>query len=113
MAGSPALEFEAVVDGQPPGTFGSVLHLEGPGADAAAAELRVTVRDGKGQTLRLVRNGDELFTVAVTGDPFEHTFTVRRHGGEGPLGTWYRVETFDRRSRTTIGNPVFLQEPPG
>ncbi|MGH9222490.1 MAG: CehA/McbA family metallohydrolase, partial [Acidimicrobiales bacterium] len=113
VAASPALELEAVVDGQPPGTFGSVLHLEGPATDAAAAELRVMVRGGKGQTLRLVRNGDELFTVPVAADAFEHTFTVRRHGGEGPLGTWYRAETFDRRSRTTIGNPVFLQEPPG
>jgi len=113
VAASPGLELEAVAAGQEAGTFGSVLHLAGPGTDAAAAELRVTVRDGDGQTLRLLRNGDELFTVPVTGDVFDHTFPVRRHGGEGPLGTWYRVETFDRRSRTTIGNPVFLQEPPG
>ena len=114
--GSPALELEAVAggpaSGQPAGTFGSVLHVAGAGADAAAVELRVTVRGGEGQNLRLIRNGDDVFTVPVTGDPFEHAFTVRRHGGEGPLGTWYRVETFDRRSRTTIGNPVFLKEPP-
>ena len=112
---SPALELEAtpLSGDQPAGTFGSVLHVEGPDVDGAGVDLRVTVRNGKGETLRLIRNGDDLFTVPVTSDPFDHTWTVRRHGHEGPLGTWYRVETFDRRGRTTIGNPVFLQEPPG
>jgi hypothetical protein len=106
---SPALELSAQVAGQDPGTFGSVLHLDGRDA---TAEIQVTVMGGDGQSLGLVRNGDGLDTVPVTGDRFEHTFTVGRVAAEGPLGTWYRVETFDARGRTTVGNPVFLQAAP-
>jgi hypothetical protein len=106
VAVSPALELSAVAPGQEPGTFGSVLVLDEPGA---TADLRVTVTKAIGQGLRLVRNGDDIQTVAVPTDPFAHTFTLRRESPEGPLGTWYRIETFDQRGRTTIGNPVFLR----
>ena len=109
VAETPALELSAVAPGQDPGTFGSVLRLDGPDA---SAELQVTVTGGGGQSLRLVRNGDAVETVTVTADPFDHSFVVRRVAGEGPLGTRYRVETFDARGRTTIGNPVFLQSAP-
>ncbi|MCA1691853.1 MAG: CehA/McbA family metallohydrolase, partial [Actinobacteria bacterium] len=109
VAGSPALEMSAVVPGQDAGTFGSTLGLEGPGA---AAEVQVTVRGGDKQSLRIVRNGDDLFSVPVTSDPFEYRFPAERVPEEGPLGTWYRVETFDARGRTAVGNPVFLKGPP-
>jgi hypothetical protein len=112
VANSPALELSAVAPGQDAGTFGSVLHLDAYGPDAVA-ELQVTVLGAKGQSLRLVRNGEDLQTVPVTADPFEHTFQVGRVGLEGPLGTWYRIETFDAKGRTTVANPVFLQNPPG
>ena len=104
VAASPALEMVATTaDGQR-GIFGDTLK-------AAAAEVTVTVTAGKGQSLRIVRNGDDLATVPVDADPFSHTFPAERVAGEGRLGTWYRVETFDARSRTTIGNPIFLAGP--
>lgn len=108
VAHSPALEMTATIDGQDPATFGSVLVAE----EGATAELRVTVTGGQGQSLRLVCNGRDLPVVPITADPFDHTTPIGRVDGEGPLGTWYRVETLDGRGRTTIGNPVFLQAPP-
>jgi hypothetical protein len=71
--------------------------------------MTVIVTAGRGQVLRLVRNGDDLGAVPVDADPFRHSFSIGRVPGEGPLGTWYRVETSDARGRTAIGNPVFLQ----
>lgn len=104
VAGSPALEMVATTaDGQR-GIFGDTLTV----ADGGSAEVTVTVTLGGGQSLRIIRDGDDLATVPVAGDPFTHTFTAERVAGSGPLGTWYRVETFDARSRTTIGNPIFL-----
>jgi len=106
VAHSPSLEMDVEVAGQDPGTFGSAMVLDGAGA---SARLTVTVGGARGQSLRLVRNAEDLVIVPVDADPFRHTFTVARVPGEGPLGTWYRVETFDARGRTAIGNPVFLQ----
>ncbi len=109
VAASPALELVATAAAQPDGTFGSVLVLDGPGTQA---ELRVTVTGGDGQVLRLVGSGGHAAgTVAVRGDAFEHAFRVGRRPGEGPLGTWYRLETADEQGLTTIGNPVFLRGP--
>ena len=109
VAGSPALELAAVAPGQPQGAMGSIMAVD----LATDVELRVTVTGGQGQTLRLVCNALDVDAVMVDADPFEHTFTVRRvaAAAEGPLGTWYRVETLDGRGRTTIANPVFLQAP--
>jgi hypothetical protein len=109
VAGSPALELGAVAAGQDVGTFGSTLLLEDP---EDTAEVGVTVRAGNGQSLRIVSNGTDLETVPITDDPFYYTFTASRAAGEGPLGTWYRVETFDAKGRTAIGNPVFLKQAP-
>jgi hypothetical protein len=107
VAASPALELAvAGPDGQE-GTFGSTVVVGGPGT-GARARVTVTVTGGAGQSLRVVRNGDDLATVPVDADPFVHAFEAVRVPGEGPLGTWYRVETFDARSRTTIANPVYL-----
>lgn len=102
---SPALEM--VVEGPDGGTggFGSEVRLDG---DRARVRVRVTVTGGAGQCLRIVRNGRPVSMVAVDADPFEHEFLAMRVRDEGPLGTWYRVETLDAVSRTTIGNPVFL-----
>lgn len=99
---SPALEMSVHAEGQPAGTFGSVLA-------AAAAELQVTVTGGRGQCLRVIRNSQELGTVPITADPFAFTTVVDRGPNEGLLGTWCRIETFDRRGLTTIGNPFFLR----
>ncbi|MGH2731444.1 MAG: CehA/McbA family metallohydrolase [Actinomycetota bacterium] len=104
VAASPALEMVAKTPDGQTGTFGSSLGLD-PGA---RAEVSVTVSGGRGQFLRVIRNASDLQTVPISSDPFSFTFPASRDEKEGPLGTWYRVETFDARSRTTIGNPVFF-----
>lgn len=48
---------------------------------------------------------------ASDADPFVHRLRVERRDDSGPLGSFYRVETQDAQSLTTIGNPVFLQPP--
>ena len=46
----------------------------------------------------------------VVGDEFTRTFTADRTADEGPLGTFWGIETFDDESITTIANPVFLAD---
>ncbi len=73
------------------------------------ATLEVEVRGGAGQHLRLVQNGQEVLVLPITGDPQSWTLPIARNPAtEGPLGTFWRVETYDEQSVTTIGNPVFL-----
>jgi hypothetical protein len=102
---SPELELEATTSDGQQGIFGDTLV-------AAEAEITVTVTGGDGQVLRVVRNGAEVDAVPVAGDPFTHTFTADRGPDEGPLGTFWRVETDDGESLTTIGNPLFLADRP-
>ncbi|MFN2556136.1 MAG: hypothetical protein ABR592_04575 [Nitriliruptorales bacterium] len=104
VAASPQLEMTATTRDDQSGTFGCRLEL----APDDPAEVKVVVKGGAGQILRVIRNGHELHTVRVASDEFEHLFAAYRVREEGPLGTWYRVETCDERSRTTIGNPIFL-----
>ncbi|HEX2192067.1 MAG TPA: CehA/McbA family metallohydrolase [Acidimicrobiales bacterium] len=104
VADSPELNMTVTAaDGQA-GTFGSRLVVEVGGE----VQVTVAVKGGSGQWLRVIRNGAELDVVRVTSDEFSHDFTARRVAREHGLDTWYRVETFDDRSRTTIGNPVYL-----
>ena len=98
---SPELEMEAVAPGGARGTFGDTL-------PADAANVAVRVRGGAGQLLRVVRNGQPIAVVPVVGDDFTHRFQAFRTPDEGPLGTFWRVETLDETSLTTIGNPIFL-----
>ena len=81
------------------------------------ASVTVTVRGGQGQTLQISRDGSTLgfLPVPITNDPFTYSFPATRQAGSGPLGTFYRVDTADLRSLTTIGAPVFLAgpRPPG
>jgi hypothetical protein len=98
---SPALELHAVTaDGQE-GTFGATL-------DADEAEVTVTVTGGIGQLLTIVADGDPVGLVPITSDDWSHTFTARSLPTAGPLGSFWRVETLDDASLTTIGNPIFL-----
>ncbi len=102
VAASPSLEMNvATTDGQT-GTFGSVLQAD-------SATLTVTVTDGDGQVLRVIQNGQPVNLMPINGSPFEFTMDITRASEEGPLGTFWRVETLDVQSITTIGNPVFLQ----
>jgi hypothetical protein len=102
VAASPALELEAVAADGEGGTFGTSF-----AADEAEVSLRVT--GAAGQVLRIVRNGETADLVPITGDDVTHTWTAERdEGSEGPLGTWWRVETQDHEARTTVANPIFL-----
>jgi hypothetical protein len=104
---SPALEFVAIAPDLSEGMFGDTL-MVGPADDVT---LRVTVTGGLGQTLRYLVNGETSQEVTVTADPFVHEKVVQRAGSEGPLGTFWGIETLDTQTRTTIANPIFLKGP--
>ncbi len=104
VAASPELEMTVTDPDGGSGTFGSRLVLPVGGE----AQVRVAVKGGREQWLRVIRNGKELYALRVDSDQFGHRFTARRIARQDGLDTWYRVETFDERSRTTIGNPVYL-----
>ena len=110
VAASPEVEVTAVTpDGQ--------RAMMGDSLAADDATVTVTVRGGQGQTLQISRDGSALGfpPVPITSDPFTHSFPATRQAASGPLGTFYRVDTADLRSLTTIGAPVFLAgpRPPG
>jgi hypothetical protein len=99
---SPALEMTATSPSGETGTFGDSFAAE-------SVRVHVTVRDGAGQRLRYLRNGKTVLVETIASDAFEHELVVARAPGEeGPLGTFWRIETADDRSITTIGNPIFL-----
>jgi hypothetical protein len=102
---SPALEFTADFNGQH-AMFGDTLTGVG---STDAVTLHIQVTGGNGQTLRVLRNGVLLTTVPVTSDSFSMDQPALRTPDEGPLGTYYRLETQDAMTRTTIGNPIFLR----
>jgi hypothetical protein len=101
---SPTVEVTAETSDGQRGIVGDTLH-----ADAATVTVRV--RGGAGQALAITKNGLPAGIVPITSDDATHTFLATRDRGSGPLGTFWRVDTFDLRSLTTIGNPVFLQDP--
>lgn len=106
-AGSPELEFEASGPNNQRGIFGDTLIL----GSAETATLKTIVRGGMGQLLTYFQNGLPVLTVPIINDPFEHSLpqAFRNPLTEGPLGTFWRVETRDAQSRTTIGNPIFFK----
>ena len=73
------------------------------------AVIDVRVRDGDGQFLRIVRDGDLVGVAPIVGDDFTHRIDAAATPDPGPLGTFWRVDTFDAQSLTTIANPVFLR----
>jgi hypothetical protein len=88
--------------------FGDTLYADN-------ADLKVTVTGGTGQLLYYLVNGLPISLVPITSDPFTTTLPISRVPlGEGSLGTFWRVQTFDLASQsfTTIGNPVFLKAGP-
>lgn len=108
VANSPALALTANA-GEQTGTFGDTLAAD-------TATMQVTVTGGQGQLLRFYQNGLPLplFIVPITSDPFTYEQSVFRLPlTEGPLGTFWRIDTFDPQQLviTTLGNPVFLTGP--
>lgn len=100
-ARSPELRMTAVAPDGQTGIFGDTLH-------SPTAAVTVTVKGGAGQVLVISRNGAPAASVPITTDDFAHTFTAVRTPDEGPLGTFWRVDTMAAKSFTTIGNPIFL-----
>lgn len=102
VADSPTLELALQDAEQTLGGFGTSAALD-------QAFLTVTVAGGAGQYLRLIQNGQEVLVLPVAGAEQTWTLPIARNPAtEGPLGTFWRVETYDQQSVTTIGNPVFL-----
>jgi hypothetical protein len=105
---SPALDLSARTSEGQVGMFGDRLAAD-------SATVTVTVTGAEGQLLLVSRNGQaEGAPVPITADPFTHTFEASRADDEGPLGTFWRVDTQTLDPTpvlTTIGNPVFLAGP--
>ena len=101
VADSPTLDLVATA---PDGTTVGM----GDTLDSDRATIDVTVREGDGQLLRITRDGDIVGLVPIAGDDFTHSIAVATVEGSGPLGTFWRVDTLDAQSLTTIANPVFL-----
>jgi hypothetical protein len=105
---SPTVEMTAeTADGQT-GMFGDTLAAD-------QAEVTVRVKGGDGQVLEIIRNGVKVQTVPIVGNDFEFTFTADRSADEGPLGTFWRVQTrlptitgVTGSVISSIGNPIFL-----
>ncbi|MDE0801946.1 MAG: CehA/McbA family metallohydrolase [Acidimicrobiales bacterium] len=76
--------------------------------DSDRATIDVTIRGGDGQFLRITRDGDIVGLVPIASDDFTHRIDASTVEGSGPLGTFWRVDTLDAQSLTTIANPVFL-----
>ncbi|MBL8774481.1 MAG: CehA/McbA family metallohydrolase [Acidimicrobiales bacterium] len=105
VADSPTLVLTATAPDGTTAMFGDTLVAD-------TAEVTLTVRNGDGQSLRVLRNGEEVDVVPIDDQVFDHTFTADRTADEGPLGTFWGIETFDAESLTTIANPVFLADRP-
>jgi hypothetical protein len=108
---SPALEFTATAGAQA-GMFGDTLTV----GETDLVELRVTITGGAGQVLRYLRNGTTFLEQPIPTDPYVSTLNVTRSPDEGPLGTFWGIETIREGAvpepptlRTTIGNPIFLK----
>lgn len=108
-AGSPDVMFEADGPNAQHGIYGDTLKV----GNSEVVTLRTTVTNGVGQMLTYIQNGVPVLQVPVLTDPFVHEFPAafRNPLTEGPLGTWWRIETRDAQTRTTLGNPIFLKGP--
>lgn len=92
---------------------GAATVMFGGSLAAESAKLRVEVRGGANQTLRLIANGDVVLLVPIPADEFSQDFPIQRVAlTEGPLGTFWRVDIADEQALTIIGNPIFLTGAP-
>lgn len=108
VQGSPEVYFNASTDNGQQGIYGDRLQV----AANMPVHFTTTVIGGSGQLLTYYRNGNLLATTLVLGSPFVDQRDIKRDpANEGPLGSFIRIETADLQSRTSIGNPIFLQAP--
>ncbi len=102
---SPTAELVATSTTGEVGTFGSTFRAD-------AVTLSIRLQGAAGQVLTFYNGALPLLSVPLTSDPAEIVQELRRNPlTEGPLGTVWRFETRDARSRTLISNPVFLLPP--
>jgi hypothetical protein len=81
---------------------------------AKTADAKVEISGAGGQGLRVYRDGNLMDVRPILADEFSYTFAAPRlDDSPSPLGTWYRIETFDEQGRTTIVNPFFLTDGKG
>ena len=99
---SPTLDLVATAPDGSTGGMGDTIV-----ADQATIDVTVTGADG--QFLRVSRDGDVVDLVPISGDSWTHRIAATAVDGSGPLGTFWRVDTLDLQSLTTIANPVFLR----
>ena len=86
-----------------------LVELALPRTDAGAFVQALEENVVLANSLRIISNGYPIDIRPLDVERFEYSFPASRREDEGPLGTWYRAETLDARSRTTIGNPIFLR----
>jgi hypothetical protein len=102
--GSPSLELTGVAAGGATAMMGDTLVAD-------AATLSATVTGGTGQLLLITKDGLPWgFPVPITSDPFTFTWRADRSDLSGSLGTFWRVDTRDLQTYTTISNPIFLND---
>jgi len=102
---SPTAELVATSSSGEVGTFGSSFRAE-------AVTLQLRLKGAEGQLLTFFNGALPLLSVPITTADAEFTQELGRNAlTEGPLGTVWRFELRDDKSRTLISNPVFLLPP--
>lgn len=103
-ADSPSLSMTAAGTDGTTAMFGDTLLTE-------PASATVTVNGANGQTLEIVQNGKVVDTRTIDSDPYEMSLSLSRdRATEGPLGSYWRIQTLDAGNYTAIGNPIFLAD---
>jgi hypothetical protein len=101
---SPEVEIAASTSDGQRGIVGDTLYAD-------RAHLSVHVAGAAGQTLVVTRDGLPAGLHLIPDDDATIEVVATRDASSGPLGTFWRVDTVDAQGYTTIGNPVFLQDP--
>ncbi len=95
-AGGPDVRMEARPPGftGAPATFGDTIR-------AGSAAFTVRVMGGSGRTLLVIKDGQTLQTVPVSGDSFRHAFTASAPGR-------YRIQVQRGQTIETVSTPIYL-----
>lgn len=102
---SPTVELDAHTADGASGSYGSTFFAE-------TVTLTLQIQNAAGQVLTFFNGKLPLLSLPITDDDTTFSQELRRNPlSEGPLGTIWRFELRDSRSRTVIANPVFLRAP--
>jgi hypothetical protein len=72
-------------------------------------EMEVTVVNGQGQELALLKDGVVVHTEELSREEATWRTEIAPDPDSGPLGTAWEVQTIDAHTPTTIANPVFTR----